>query len=130
VYCDVSTTHFSWNSLAIAAAAATVAIKNKKTATTTITTTTTTTTTTAIVTLCVIYQHCHFLILHSLIIIQSNSVQFKGYLLTHRLNSTSAYYKVSIKHKSSAYSQSKTPKRQNKIKYYRKKYDKTLGQEP
>jgi len=39
-------------------------------------------------------------------------MQFKGYLLTHRLNSTSAYYKASIKLKSSAYSQNKTPDRQ------------------
>jgi len=74
-------------------------------------------------TLCVIYQPWHFLILHSTIIIQSNSVQFNGHLLTRRLNGTSAYYKSSIKHKSSAYSQNKTPKRQNK-KYYRKMYDK------
>jgi len=75
-------------------------------------------------TLCVIYQPWHFIILHSVIIIQSNSVQFNGHLLTGRLNGTSAYYKASIKHKSSAYSQNKTPNRQNK-KYYREKYNKS-----
>jgi len=32
-------------------------------------------------------------------------MQFNGYLSTRRLNSTSAYYKASKKHKSSAYSQ-------------------------
>ena len=60
-------------------------------------------------------------------------IQFNGYLLTCRLNSTHANYKAStktrIKQKNSRNTQDKTLKKQNKIIYVVKQYKISTGAE-
>jgi hypothetical protein len=70
-----------------------------------------------------------------IIIIQFKSVEFSGYLLTCRLNSTSAYYKAStktqIKHQNIQIHRNKTLNRQNESNIAEKiNIMEVLGQKP
>jgi nitrogen fixation/metabolism regulation signal transduction histidine kinase len=58
-------------------------------------------------------------------------IQFNGYLLTCRLNSTSAKYKAGTKTqiKQKQYTQNKTLKKENKNKYIEKQYKRSTGAE-